>query len=151
MRLCVCLSWFKETGGLHSVRRSRVPTSNVRMGLVCYIILFCLKQTKNHNYITRVAYNKPKKDWNLAKVWENGKLELVFGGLHKLKFFPIRSLAMEMKSIECHYICLPNRTSSPSRWCHLVYYKCVVLCPKSQQNKIHLPLTTNTTLGLKSP
>jgi hypothetical protein len=23
-----------------------------------------------------------KKDWNLAKVLENGKLELVFGGLH---------------------------------------------------------------------
>jgi hypothetical protein len=23
----VCLSWFKETGGLHSVQRSRVPTS----------------------------------------------------------------------------------------------------------------------------
>jgi hypothetical protein len=27
LRLCVCFSWFKETGGLHSVRRSRVPTS----------------------------------------------------------------------------------------------------------------------------
>jgi hypothetical protein len=24
----VCLSWFKETEGLHSVRRSRVPTSS---------------------------------------------------------------------------------------------------------------------------
>jgi hypothetical protein len=23
----VCLSWFKETGGLHSVRRARAPTS----------------------------------------------------------------------------------------------------------------------------
>jgi hypothetical protein len=28
LRLCVCVSWFKETGGLHSVRRSRVPTSS---------------------------------------------------------------------------------------------------------------------------
>jgi hypothetical protein len=27
--LCVCLSLFKETGGLHSVRRSRVPTSMI--------------------------------------------------------------------------------------------------------------------------
>jgi hypothetical protein len=27
LRLCVCLSWFKETAGLHSVRRTRVPTS----------------------------------------------------------------------------------------------------------------------------
>jgi hypothetical protein len=27
LRLCVCLSWFKETRGLHSVRRTRVPTS----------------------------------------------------------------------------------------------------------------------------
>jgi hypothetical protein len=27
LHLCVCLSWFKETRGLHSVRRSRVPTS----------------------------------------------------------------------------------------------------------------------------
>jgi hypothetical protein len=27
LRLCVCLPWFKETGGLHSVRRTRVPTS----------------------------------------------------------------------------------------------------------------------------
>jgi hypothetical protein len=27
LRLCVCLSWFKETGRLHSVPRSRVPTS----------------------------------------------------------------------------------------------------------------------------
>ncbi len=27
LHLCVCLSWFKETEGLHSVRRSRVPTS----------------------------------------------------------------------------------------------------------------------------
>jgi hypothetical protein len=27
LRLSVSLSWFKETGGLHSVRRSRVPTS----------------------------------------------------------------------------------------------------------------------------
>jgi len=26
-RLCVSFSWFKETGGLHSVRRSWVPTS----------------------------------------------------------------------------------------------------------------------------
>jgi hypothetical protein len=28
LRLCVCLSWFKETGGLHSGRRSGVPTSH---------------------------------------------------------------------------------------------------------------------------
>jgi hypothetical protein len=27
LHLCASLSWFKETGGLHSVRRSRVPTS----------------------------------------------------------------------------------------------------------------------------
>jgi hypothetical protein len=27
LRLCVCLSWFKETGGLHSVQRTWVPTS----------------------------------------------------------------------------------------------------------------------------
>ncbi len=27
LHLCVCLSWFRETGGLHSVRRSRVLTS----------------------------------------------------------------------------------------------------------------------------
>jgi len=27
LRLCVCPSWFKETRGLHSVRRSQVPTS----------------------------------------------------------------------------------------------------------------------------
>jgi hypothetical protein len=26
LRLCVCLSWFKETEGFHSVRRSWVPT-----------------------------------------------------------------------------------------------------------------------------
>ncbi len=39
LRLCVCLSWFKETGGLHSVRRSRVPTS-------IYIYIYI--------YITRV-------------------------------------------------------------------------------------------------
>jgi hypothetical protein len=26
LRLCVCLSWFKETGGFHNARRSRVPT-----------------------------------------------------------------------------------------------------------------------------
>jgi hypothetical protein len=25
--VCVCVSWFKEIGGLHSVRRSQVPTS----------------------------------------------------------------------------------------------------------------------------
>ncbi len=25
--LCVCLSWFKESGGLHSDRRSQVPTN----------------------------------------------------------------------------------------------------------------------------
>jgi hypothetical protein len=25
LRLCVCPTWFKETGGLHSVRRSWVP------------------------------------------------------------------------------------------------------------------------------
>jgi hypothetical protein len=31
LRLCVCLSWFKETRGLHNVRRSRVPTSLVRI------------------------------------------------------------------------------------------------------------------------
>jgi hypothetical protein len=34
LHLCVCLSWFKETGGLHSVRRSQVPTS-----IYIYIIL----------------------------------------------------------------------------------------------------------------
>jgi hypothetical protein len=27
LHLCVCLFWFKETGGLHTVRRSRVHTS----------------------------------------------------------------------------------------------------------------------------
>jgi hypothetical protein len=27
LHLCVCLSWFKERGRLHSVRRSQVPTS----------------------------------------------------------------------------------------------------------------------------
>jgi hypothetical protein len=27
MRFCVCLSWFKEIEGFHSVQRSRVPTS----------------------------------------------------------------------------------------------------------------------------
>jgi hypothetical protein len=27
LHLCVCPTWFKETGGRHSVRRSRVPTS----------------------------------------------------------------------------------------------------------------------------
>jgi hypothetical protein len=30
----LCLSWFKETGGLHSVRRSRVPTSCIIIVLV---------------------------------------------------------------------------------------------------------------------
>jgi hypothetical protein len=32
LRLCVCLSWFKETVGLQSVRRSRVPTS---LDIIC--------------------------------------------------------------------------------------------------------------------
>jgi len=31
--LCVSLSWFKETGGLHSVRRSRVPTGTTVLWL----------------------------------------------------------------------------------------------------------------------
>jgi hypothetical protein len=37
LRLCVCLSmWFKETEGLHSVRRSWVPTSLIYK-VTCYV------------------------------------------------------------------------------------------------------------------
>jgi hypothetical protein len=39
LRLCVCLSSFKETGGFHSVRRSRVPTSWPHIIIIIIIII----------------------------------------------------------------------------------------------------------------
>jgi hypothetical protein len=52
LRLCVCLSWFKETRGLPSVRRSRVPTSirynndDVHWGWPCMVWLAILLLVK---------------------------------------------------------------------------------------------------------
>jgi hypothetical protein len=44
LRLCVCLSWFKEIGGFHSIRRSRVRTSVIKSysSLMPYMLGTCL-------------------------------------------------------------------------------------------------------------
>ncbi len=51
LRLCVGLSWFKETGGFHSVRRSRVPTSILYIKANVLSICLCV----HHRHLRIVA------------------------------------------------------------------------------------------------
>jgi hypothetical protein len=59
LHLCVCPTWFKETGGCHSVRRSQVPTSIVIIVGISHLCLCTLQ----------LWYNQ----WNYSQMFETLK------------------------------------------------------------------------------
>ncbi len=75
LHLCVCPSWFKETGGLHNVRRSRVPTSNTIcttfLKFTChkYLEYLILIIPSYHNTSNISIINNPIHFWCVFSRW----------------------------------------------------------------------------------